>query len=184
MLQVSIADRVTPPPGLYSPPHRTALQNLCADVADAVTGAIWQRDRRVADALAPYLGLPDLLEDHFCRCSQERYQRHLLHAGPDYSILALVWRPQQMSPVHGHRTWCALGVHRGWMVESFFAPGESGAVPRGCAARRVGDVSHSAADPDAVHRLANLGTETAISIHVYGARHDRLGEHVNRIWAD
>jgi hypothetical protein len=69
------------------------------------------------------------------------------------------------------------------MTESFFAPGPTGAEPRGCVERHAGDIAHDAADPDAAHRLANLGTETAISIHVYGARYDRLGEHVNQIWA-
>jgi hypothetical protein len=44
-------------------------------------------------------------------------------------------------------------------------------------------VSHAPADPAAaIHRLANLGTETAISIHVHGARYDQLGEQVHRVW--
>jgi 3-mercaptopropionate dioxygenase len=47
----------------------------------------------------------------------------------------------------------------------------------------VGDASHAVAAPDVIHRLANLGTETAVSIHVYGARYDRLGEQVNHVWA-
>jgi predicted metal-dependent enzyme (double-stranded beta helix superfamily) len=50
--------------------------------------------------------------------------------------------------------------------------------------RWTGDGGHAPAGPDAVHRLANLGTETAISIHVYGAPYDRLGDQVNQIWAD
>jgi predicted metal-dependent enzyme (double-stranded beta helix superfamily) len=110
--------------------------------------------------------------------------RHLLHAGDDYTILALVWRPRQMSAVHGHRTWCAFGLHRGWMVETFYAPRSLATEPRGCVQRWVGDTSHSDTDPDTAHRLANLGTETAISIHVYGAPYDRLGDEVNQIWAD
>jgi predicted metal-dependent enzyme (double-stranded beta helix superfamily) len=162
----------------------TSLENLCADVADAVAGPLSRRDQRVAAALAPYLGLTDLLDDSACRCSPERYLRHLLCTGTDYTILALVWRPRQMSPVHAHQTWCAFGVHRGWMVETFFAPGPLGVEPRGCVQRWTGDGGHAPAGPDAVHRLANLGTETAISIHVYGAPYDRLGDQVNQIWAD
>ena len=65
-----------------------------------------------------------------------------------------------------------------------FAPSTRGPVPQGCAPRRAGDVNQAAADPDAIHRLANLGTETAISLHVYGARYDRLGEQVNHVWAN
>jgi hypothetical protein len=176
-------DRVTPVQPVPSP-SATSLDQLCADVADAVAGPLIGRDRRVGYALEPFLGLPGLLSDSACRCSEERYVRHLLHAATGYTILAVVWRPRQMSPVHTHQTWCAFGVHRGWMVESFFAPGPQGPAPRGCAQRRQGDVNFAPADPNAVHRLANLGTETAISIHVYGAPYDRLGDHVNQVWAD
>ena len=38
-------------------------------------------------------------------------------------------------------------------------------------------------DADDFIATANLGTETAISIHVYGARFDQLGHAVNRVWA-
>ena len=160
------------------------LRRMLRDVARAAAGAPDDRDRLVAAALARYLGLPGLLDGVDCPCAQDRYTRHLLHAGDGHSVLALVWRPGQMSPVHAHRTWCALGIHRGWMTETFFAPGSGGARPFGCVPRREGDIAHSPADPSAIHRLANLGIEDALSIHVYGARHDRLGDEVNQIWAD
>ena len=172
---------VAKPSGGHEPASGARLASLCVDVADAVTGPLLQRDRRVAAALAPYLGLPDLLDGSVCECSPDRYVRHLLHAAADYTVLALVWRPGQMSPVHGHRTWCALGLHHGHLIETFFTPE---AVPAGCVLRGAGDVSHGSADEETLHRLANLGTQTAISIHVYGAAYDRLGDSVNRIWED
>jgi predicted metal-dependent enzyme (double-stranded beta helix superfamily) len=161
----------------------TPLHRLYAEIERAAASAPAVRHRVVADALRPYLAMPDLLRDTHCPCSPDRYVRHLLHAGRDHTILALVWRPGQMSPVHSHLSWCALGVHRGCMTETQFTMGAQGPVPRGCAQHDVGDVSHAPADLDAIHRLANLGTETAVSIHIYGARFDRLGEEVNRIWA-
>jgi predicted metal-dependent enzyme (double-stranded beta helix superfamily) len=88
-----------------------------------------------------------------------------------------------MSPVHGHRTWCAFGVHRGCLVESFFRLEGELPVQARCLQRGAGAVSHGPADPASIHRLANLGTGTAVSIHVYGAAFDRLGEAVNRVWA-
>jgi predicted metal-dependent enzyme (double-stranded beta helix superfamily) len=159
------------------------LQQMLADIALAAAGPLAQRHGRVAAALAPYLDLPDLLSDMPCPCSPDRYVRHLLHAAQDYSVLALVWRPGQMSPVHGHRTWCALGIHHGSMTETQFILGAQGPIPRTCAQLEVGNISHGPPEPGAIHRLANLGTETAISIHVYGARYDRLGHDVNHIWA-
>jgi 3-mercaptopropionate dioxygenase len=164
-------------------PPLSPLQRMIFDVDRAAASPLSRRHKAVATVLQPYLGMPDLLRDTHCPCSPDRYVRHVLHAGEDYTILALVWRPGQMSPVHGHRSWCALGIHHGYMTETFFAPGPSGPIPRSCGERRVGNISHAPADPNAIHRLANLGTETAISIHVYGARHDRLGEQVNHVWA-
>jgi predicted metal-dependent enzyme (double-stranded beta helix superfamily) len=189
--RIHTADRADPSglpaPSIVSQPHarNSPLDDLCAAIAEAATRLGGQKDRDVAAALAPFLGIPNLLGDASCRCSADSYVRHLLSAGKDYTVLALVWRPGQMSPVHGHRTWCAFGVHRGWMTETFFSPGPQGCpMPRTCVERRVGDVTHAAADPSAIHRLANLGTENAISIHVYGAPFDRLGDEVNQIWAD
>lgn len=164
-------------------PSLSPLQQLFAEIDVAAASSPSKRPRAVAAALQPYLGMPDLLLDTPCPCSPERYIRHLLHAGPEHSVLALVWRPGQMSPVHGHRSWCALGVHFGFMTETLFSLGHQGPEPRRCAQRGIGSVSHAQADPDAIHRLANLGTETAISIHIYGVPYDRLGEHVNHVWA-
>jgi predicted metal-dependent enzyme (double-stranded beta helix superfamily) len=48
---------------------------------------------------------------------------------------------------------------------------------------REGALSHAPAG-GAIHRVANLGTEIAISIHVYGVPYDRLGHDVNDVRAD
>jgi 3-mercaptopropionate dioxygenase len=178
---------ISPPAG--PPPAADARlgalpRRMLRDVAEAAAGTSDDRDRLVAAALAPYLGLRGLLDGVDCPCARDHYTRHLLHAGEGHSVLALVWRPGQMSPVHAHRTWCVFGIHRGWMAETFFTSGETVARPFGCVPRREGDVGHSPADPGAIHRLANLGTEDTLSIHVYGARHDRLGDEVNQVWAD
>ena len=153
----------------------TPLNRLCADVADAAAGPNYERDRRVAEALQPYLGRSELLAAGASRCSARQYVRHLLHAGEAHTILALVWRPGQMSPVHAHRTW--------WMTEIHFAAGGGAAVSTDCIQHRIGDIAHSNTDHGGAHRLANLGTEVAISIHVYGVSFDRLGVAVNEIWA-
>jgi predicted metal-dependent enzyme (double-stranded beta helix superfamily) len=168
--------------GAITPPI-SPFQSMVAAIDLAASAPLARRHRAVAAALKPFLGLPDLLCHMSCPCSPDRYVRHLLHAGADYTVLALVWRPGQMSPVHGHRSWCALGIHHGCMTETLFDPGPTGPEPRGCFQRGAGTISHSPGDPNAIHRLANLGTQTAMSIHVYGARYDRLGEQVNHVWA-
>jgi predicted metal-dependent enzyme (double-stranded beta helix superfamily) len=160
------------------------LARMLRDVASAATGAIGCRDRDVAAALAPHLGQSDLLNGVACPGAPEKYVRHLLHADDSYSVVALVWRPRQMSPVHAHRTWCVFGVHQGWMTETLYTRCATGARPFTCMPRRTGEVAHASADPDKIHRLANLGTTDALSIHVYGAPYDRLGHDVNEILAE
>ena len=182
--RVTVTSEGVPRHGNDKPQARTTIDGLCADVAQAVAGPLAERDRRVAAALRPYLESADLLPDPARQSSADRYARHLLHAGADFTILSLVWRPRQMSAIHAHQTWCAFGLHRAWLVETLFDRSPSGVRPRDCLQLHQGEVSHSPEDAAAVHRLANLGTETALSIHVYGAPFDRLGELVNTIWAD
>ncbi len=163
---------------------RTALQSMLAEIALAARAPIEARHRAVAEAIGGFCCKADLLEGRDCPCNPDRYVRHLLHADPEggYAVVALVWRPGQMSPVHAHKTWCALGVHSGVLTESFYTPAE----PPVLAQTRLlaaGDISHGPADPDLIHRLANLGCETAVSIHCYGVSFDRFGQDVNRIYA-
>jgi predicted metal-dependent enzyme (double-stranded beta helix superfamily) len=153
-----------------------------------------------AEALLPHEGVarilelrvtdPDLLDGVRCVGSRDRYTRHLVYAGPGFSILALVWLPGQMSPIHSHRSWCVLGIRQGMLVETGFTLGGSAGVggPRltvdRCQPLLPGMVSSADADEGHYHRVANLGVETAVSIHVYGVAFDRLGHGLNRIWED
>ena len=157
------------------------LSGLLAAVDTAVRDPAPGRDRRVADALAASAADPSLLAGVACPCS-DSYVRHLLHDGGDYAVVALVWRPGQMSPVHAHKAWCALAVHRGILTEHFYAPG---APPRLASARLrfPGDASHGPAcspdGPDQIHRIANCCTETAVSIHAYGTAYARFAQDLN-----
>ena len=99
--------------------------------------------------------------------------------GEGYEVVALVWRPMQMSPVHAHRTWCAFGVHRGILTEHYYDAATL--RPHAASLRCEGDTCHGPADPSLIHRLGNCGAECATSIHVYGAAYERFGEDVNLI---
>jgi predicted metal-dependent enzyme (double-stranded beta helix superfamily) len=161
---------------------RTALETMLAGVAAAARGPQEGREQVVAAALAEAAARPDLLDGRDCPCSPDRYVRHLLHSDAEggYAVVALVWRPGQMSPVHAHKTWCALAVHRGVLTETFYEPGEP---PRPVATKLLapGASSHGPADPRLIHRLANLSCGTAISIHCYGVGFDRFGADVNLV---
>ena len=166
----------------------SALDTMLAGIAQLVRGAARaaeaERPRRVGEAMAAFAAQADLLAGRDCPCRPESYVRHLLHNDPhgQYAVVALVWRPGQMSPVHAHKTWCALAVHQGVLSETYYEPGEA---PWPTATRLLGpgDASHGAADPGLIHRIANLSCRTAISIHCYGTAFERFADGVNDIHA-
>jgi predicted metal-dependent enzyme (double-stranded beta helix superfamily) len=165
------------------------LDTMLAEIGAAARLPGPERPREVAAAIAAHVADPALLCDRPCAPAADRYTRHLLAEDPDagYAVAALVWSPGQMSRVHSHLTWCALGVHAGVLTETLYdLPHQADAATveaRACLLRRPGDISHCAADPSAVHRVANLGTAVAVSIHVYGAVFADFTTAVNRILA-
>lgn len=163
---------------------RTALETLLAGIARAADAPLAERDAAVAEAIGGVVLRADLLDGRDCPCSPDRYVRHLLHTDPAgrYAVVALVWRPGQMSPVHAHRTWCAFGVHNGTLTETYYEPGDP-PVPVATRLLAPGATNHGPADPRLIHRLANLSCRTAISVHCYGVGYDRFGADVNEVHA-
>ena len=157
---------------------------MLAEIASAACRPEAERHRAVAEVISAFAGRPALLADQEFRCCPERYVRHLLHADAEggYAVVALVWRPGQMSPVHAHRTWCAFAVHAGILTETLYTPGDP-PVPDATRLMHPGMLGHGPARPDLIHRLANLSCATAVSIHCYGAAFDRFGMDVNEIHA-
>ncbi|MBS7812669.1 cysteine dioxygenase family protein [Roseococcus pinisoli] len=163
-------------------PALSALDTMLADIRVAARTPLDDRPAAVAEAIRPYLDDPRLLAEKDCPCCPDRYIRHLLGEGDGYAVVALVWRPGQMSPVHAHRTWCALGVHRGVLSEHFFQAGET-PCPTAVHLRGRGATSHGPASPELIHRIANCSAEVAVSIHVYGVPFADFAEGVNEVLA-
>jgi predicted metal-dependent enzyme (double-stranded beta helix superfamily) len=166
--------------------RNATLQAMIEAVTAAERGPDAGREGRIAEAIARFLDRPELLAGLDCPGCPDRYVRHLLHEDRDagWAMVAIVWQPGQASPVHGHRTWCAFGVHRGWLEERFFALGSAGRPVRTrTVPRPMGATSCGPADITLIHQIHNASEATAISIHAYGVRYDSLGEGVNRIYA-
>src|SRR6266545_8407565 len=144
-----------------------------------------QTARRVARALRRHLPGPEILTPAEREGDPSVYQQHLMHAEPDgsFSVVGLVWRPGQITPIHDHVTWCVIGVLQGAEYEELFALREGGTVLEdvGANAGAPGDVS-GFAPPGDIHRVRNRGTGVAISLHVYGADISRLGSSVRRVY--
>jgi 3-mercaptopropionate dioxygenase len=137
----------------------------------------------VAGELKRHLPAPEILAPEQRTGDPETYRSHVLHTEPDgaFSIVAVVWRPGQVTKIHDHVTWCAFGVIQGIEYEERFTlDEESGClVESGSSANRTGDVN-GFAPPGDIHRVRNTGDRTAISIHVYGTDVSRIGSSVRR----
>ena len=134
----------------------------------------------VAAQLRRHLPSPDLLTAEQRLGSADGYRSHTLHVEPDgsFSVVALVWRPGQVTRIHDHLTWCVFGVIQGVEHEDLF---DSDLNLVGRSDNRVGDVS-GFAPPGDIHRVHNTAGTTSISIHIYGTDVTRTGSSVRRYY--
>ncbi|MEU4295044.1 cysteine dioxygenase family protein [Kribbella sp. NPDC026596] len=156
------------------------------DLIDGVRTAIDQHAdwngtaQLVAEQLRRHLPTPDVLTAEQRVGSADRYRSHTLHVEPDgsFSIIALVWRPGQVTRIHDHVTWCVFGVIQGVEHEDLY---DADLRLIGQSDNHVGDVS-GFAPPGDIHRVNNTSDGTAISIHIYGTDVTRIGSSVRRYY--
>ncbi len=158
------------------------LSSLVAGVRSAVDSrADWTETAQlVAEQLRRNLPGPDVLTPDQRLGSPDDYVAHPLHVEPDgsFSIVALVWRPGQITRIHDHVTWCVFGVIQGVEHEELF---DAGLNLLGESDNDVGDVS-GFAPPGDIHRVHNTTDTTAISIHIYGTDVTRVGSSARRYY--
>jgi predicted metal-dependent enzyme (double-stranded beta helix superfamily) len=137
-----------------------------------------------ADVLWLHMPGPEILTAEQRYGDPTGYRCHLLHAEPDgsFSVVALVWRPGQATPIHDHVTWCVFGVIQGAEHEERYTlRGDGWLEQTGTAVNATGDVT-GLAPPGDIHRVRNDGAQTAISLHIYGTDVSRLGSSVRRVY--
>jgi predicted metal-dependent enzyme (double-stranded beta helix superfamily) len=159
------------------------------ELVHAIRGVVnrhsdWQATARfVAGELERHLPSPEVLSPTQRRGDPDRYQTHVLHIERDgsFSVLALVWRPGQVTPIHDHVTWCVFGVIQGVEQEELFTLDAGGEylVEAGRSTNHTGEIA-GFAPPGDIHRVRNPGPSTAVSIHVYGTDIFRVGSSVRR----
>jgi 3-mercaptopropionate dioxygenase len=163
---------------------------LTAAVRRAVrSGSSWQETAdRVVAALRGRLPGPDRLSPSLLTPEQlagdpSRYQTYLVHAEPDgsFSIVVMVWLPGQATPVHDHLSWCCTAVLQGTEYEEVYALRGDHLTVLARNANPVGTVS-GFAPPGDVHLVRNIGSTTAVSLHVYGTDISRVGSSVRRVY--
>ena len=165
---------------------QTLLTGRLTDLVAGIRTAVGRRAdwadtaQLVAEQLRRHLPGPDVLTAEQRLGSPHDYCAHNLHVEPDgsFSIVALVWRPGQITRIHDHVTWCVFGVIQGVEREELF-DGELNLL--GESDNHVGDVS-GFAPPGDIHRVHNTAGETAISIHIYGTDVTRVGSSARRYY--
>ena len=104
------------------------------------------------------------------------YRRHQVVSDEalGFTVVVLLWEPGAVTPIHDHDTWCVFGILEGGLEVTDYAVAEDdGSSPfvvnevrrEILSAGLTGD--NLGADSE-VHRVRNVGTERAISLHVYG----------------
>ncbi len=160
----------------------TELNELLDGIRTAIAARVsWSETAHlVAEQLRRHLPSPDVLTAEQRLGSPDGYRSHTLHVQPDgsFSVVALVWRPGQVTRIHDHLTWCVFGVIQGAEHEELF---DADLNLLGQADNHVGDVS-GFAPPGDIHRVHNTADTTAISIHIYGTDVTRTGSSVRRYY--
>ena len=125
--------------------------------------------------LRGYVCDPALLAVEHKQGSTDRYRRHLLYAAEDcsFSILAIVWNPDQRTPVHGHSAWGAAGVYEGNpYCESYSICEDPKQVMnlRHDLTLRLQPGALATVEPgiDDAHRIGNDSNSRCITVHIYG----------------
>jgi hypothetical protein len=86
----------------------------------------------VASALERHLPSPSTLTAEQRTGDPDTYKSEVLHSEPDggFSIVALVWLPGQVTPIHDHVTWCVFRGHPGHGVRGAVRARPAAHVPR------------------------------------------------------
>ncbi|MGB7859786.1 MAG: cysteine dioxygenase family protein [Acidimicrobiia bacterium] len=165
----------------------TGIDYLAARVRDVVNQGRSEAATGdgVAAVLRSQITRDDLLRPEDCVGDPDRYKQHILHVEPNgsFSIVSLVWLPDQITPIHDHVSWCVVGVHQGEEAEERFRMVENNGASHleveGTGTNPEGLVVWLS-PPGDIHRVRNAGDGTAISIHVYGADISVLGTSIRR----
>jgi len=118
----------------------------------------------------------DWLPDEFAAPSPESYRQYLLYCDPldRFSVVSFVWMPGHRTPIHDHTVWGLVGVMRGEELCEEFSSSIQKVNAHKSRSGEVDRVSPSIGD---IHVVSNPGTETAVSIHVYGANIGAVRRH-------
>ncbi len=151
---------------ISSLPTKLALQQAATFLAHLV------KDPNFLDSLI----YPHLEE---ARSREDWYVAHR-HDAEDgsFSLQVFVWPPGTRTHIHDHTSWGAYCCAAGTMLEERYERLDDGSQLNHARLTKVWQLSWSREDgvstvlpyDEGIHRVGNLGSETAISVHLYGPR--------------
>ncbi|KNY23176.1 cysteine dioxygenase family protein [Methylobacterium sp. ARG-1] len=157
-----------------------------AMMADLALSAESSADAYLASARATLLKIlarPDLLDRTRLVAPPEGLGRNLLFGTRAISVWAMVWSPGAVTPVHDHHCSCCFGLLSGSLRETWYRPiSDTHAVATLDVVRVPGYVACMMPTGPNLHRIANAGPDTAISIHVYGYDHREQASSIHRTY--
>ncbi len=146
-----------------------------------------------ADHLTELLKHPEFLEERYREPDPKRYRQHVVHVHEEglYSIVSLVWKPGQETPIHDHRCWCVVGVLQGRELETRYDLHTEGSAKVLVEAHNLhytpGQVCALVPPDEDIHKVANDSEDSdtlTISMHIYGANIAVLGTSINEIFKE
>jgi 3-mercaptopropionate dioxygenase len=159
------------------------------DAAVAASGDPHSNATHAAAYLAELVRHPEFLEDRYRRPAEDRYRQHVVHVHPEgkYSVVSLVWKPGQVTPIHDHRCWCVVGVLQGQETETRYHLREDAGgrflVLWEEHTYQAGSVCSLVPPDENIHQVANAGADgVTISMHIYGADIAAVGSSINQVF--
>ena len=142
--------------------------------------------RAIAHRLQPLLAQDGWLAPEHQAPGTDSYRQHLLHVSDcrGLSVVALVWKPGQGTPIHDHVSWCVVGVYKGLERETRYTLADGRLHATETIEAHPGHVEALVPPAENIHCVEAGGDELTISIHVYGADIERLGSSVYRRFDD
>lgn len=123
------------------------------------------------------------LEERFRVGHPDCYTRHLLHRDPRnrFVVLALVWQPGQMTPIHDHSCWGVMGLLQNSLEEVCYERLDDGKRANFAELEQSrvtdvgqGGVAYLLPPFEEIHRIGNTSSQPTISLHVYGRDLDEV----------
>lgn len=104
------------------------------------------------------------------------YRRHQVVTDDElgFTVVVLLWEPGAVTPIHDHDTWCVFGILEGALeLTDYAVTADDGKTPFQVKEVRrdivtAGLTGDNSGKDTEVHRVRNVGTHRAISLHLYG----------------